>query len=399
VLESTENFHFPWPILKVALDGLSVLDVPNLQVNTMEEATHFIQAYGYDTNSPDDIEVIWKFFDEAVGFIEKSLSDPEFPKIPEHLRSRKAINDIRRILLLASQRENKIDQTWACAILRSMHVLIHWAHDPRLKYFDQAQNQILSRLDPFLYIDESTGATYLGSRQEKQSIKLLFFKKKDRKDKDREIIKLLHKADNLVEEIYDRIGFRLVTETKFDSMRAVRILFQKNIISIANIRPGRSRNRLVDVKRLQSEIERALHYFEKKSPVSEQDQERILKRIERRISHRSRTANLLNPHSSEYFRSIQFTCRELIRVNNPVHQWYKSLKVQLENIPGGAQVLSDVISTLPQPFEYLFFPYEFQIMDVKSYADSIFGKSSHEEYRRKQLDTARNRVFGRQTER
>jgi uncharacterized protein (TIGR04562 family) len=133
--------------------------------------------------------------------------------------------------------------------------------------------------------------------------------------------------------------------------------------------------------------------------VSEQDQERILKRIERRISHRSRTANLLNPHSSEYFRSIQFTCRELIRVNNPVHQWYKSLKVQLENIPGGAQVLSDVISTLPQPFEYLFFPYEFQIMDVKSYADSIFGKSSHEEYRRKQLDTARNRVFGRQTER
>jgi hypothetical protein len=35
-------------------------------------------------------------------------------------------------------------------------------------------------------------------------------------------------------------------------------------------------------------------------------------------------------------------------------------------------------------------------MDVKAYADSVFGKSNHEEYRRKQLDAARKRVFGRE---
>jgi uncharacterized protein (TIGR04562 family) len=49
----------------------------------------------------------------------------------------------------------------------------------------------------------------------------------------------------------------------------------------------------------------------------------------------------------------------------------------------------------PKPYDYVFFPYEIQIMDVKAYADSIFGKSNHEEYRRKQLEAARNRVFGR----
>ena len=37
-------------------------------------------------------------------------------------------------------------------------------------------------------------------------------------------------------------------------------------------------------------------------------------------------------------------------------------------------------------------------MDVKAYADSIFGKSNHEEYRRKQLEAARHRVFGRRFE-
>jgi hypothetical protein len=34
-------------------------------------------------------------------------------------------------------------------------------------------------------------------------------------------------------------------------------------------------------------------------------------------------------------------------------------------------------------------------MDVKAYADSIFGKSNHEEYRRKQLNAARQRVFAK----
>ena len=89
-----------------------------------------------------------------------------------------------------------------------MHILIHLAHDPRLKYFEQAQNQILSRLDNYLHVDSSDGAVYLGKKDEGSGIKLLFFKKKDRKDKEREIIKLLHKPESLAEGIYDRIGFR-----------------------------------------------------------------------------------------------------------------------------------------------------------------------------------------------
>ena len=58
-------------------------------------------------------------------------------------------------------------------------------------------------------------------------------------------------------------------------------------------------------------------------------------------------------------------------------------------------MLKEVFPRVPNQFEYVFFPYEIQIMDVKAYADSIFGKSNHEEYRRKQLEAARARVFGR----
>src|SRR5262249_53385539 len=140
----------------------------------------------------------------------------------------------------------------------------------------------------------ATGATYLGRKEEGAGIKLLFFKKKDRKDREREIVKLLHKADSLVEEIYDRIGFRLVTETKFDALRAVRLLLEKNIISLPNVRPGRSRNRLIDLHRLQFELNRIQNYL-KKGEQSRVDIDKMVKRLERRIGFRRLGRSLINP--------------------------------------------------------------------------------------------------------
>lgn len=390
----TENFEFPWPSVKVVLEGKSILDVPRLELKTMEEATTFIQAYGFNPNDPEDLDTIWNFFDEAVVFVERVLQDPLHPKIPEHLRSRSAITDIRRLLLIASDKTGNPDQVYSCALLRVMHVFIHLEYDPRLKFFHQMQTQVLGRLDRYLYTDLTSGATYLGKKEEGQGIKLLFFKKKERKDRDREVIKLLHKADSVVEEIYDRVGVRLVTETKLEALKAVRLLLEKNIISLPNIRPGRSRNRLLDLKRAMFEMDRIVAHMQKtKEPAPYVD--KMIRRLERRISTRRLGRSLINPHTSEYYKAIQFTARELVKVRNPLHQAYTTLQTQLQSVPGGMQILNETFSNVPTPYEYGFFPYEIQIMDVKAYADSIFGKSNHEEYRRKQLEAARCRVFGR----
>lgn len=327
---------------------MSILDVPRLQTKTMEEATNFINAYGFDANDPEDMELIWSCFEDSIVFIEKSLGDPQYPKVPEHLRSRKVVNDIRRLLLIASEESTSDEQVWACGILRTMHVLIHLQHDPRLKYFEQVQNQVLTRLDNYLYVDSTDGATYLGPKEEGGGIKLLFFKKKDRKDREREIVKLLHKADNLVEEIYDRIGFRLVTETKFDAIRAVRLMLHRNIISLPNVRPGRSRNRLFDVQRLQFEIDRILAQLHKTPNPEPVEFEKMLRRLERRIGFRRLGRNLINPHSSEYYRAIQFTCRELVKIRNPMHQVYTTLRSNLENIHGGMHAVYEAFSKPPQ---------------------------------------------------
>jgi uncharacterized protein (TIGR04562 family) len=389
------NLGFPWSTLKVALDGMSVLDLPRLNLKTMEEATAFIQAYGFDPNQKSDLNLLWGFFDDAVQFLEKSLADPEFPKVPDHLRSRDSVQDIRRILLLASGELGTVDQRFCCAVLRIMHGLIHLSFDPRHKFFHQMQVQVLARLDRYLHIDPQTGTTFLGKGVEgEEGIKLLFFKKKERKDQSREMIKLLHKADSAVEEIYDRVGVRLVTETKLEALRAVTLLIEKNIISMPNIRPARSRNRLIDIKRLKFEIARINTHL-KKHPETQPHVKKMIQRLESRIGTRLLGRNLLNPHSSEHYKAIQFTCRELVRVTNPAHKAYNAIQSQLESIPGGNQLLQEIFPTIPVSHEFGFFPYEVQLMDVKAYADSVFGKSNHDEYRKKQLDSARRRVFGR----
>lgn len=357
----------------------------------MEEASLFLQAYGFDLSDPNDQKLIWNYFEEARNFIEKSLNDGT-QNVPAHLRTKEALGDIRRLLLIASLRRENPDQKWACALLRVMHVLIHLVQDPRLRFFEEAQTQILGRLDTHLFVDEKDGATYLGGKNDAERVKLLFFKKKDKKDRDREIIKLLHKAGNLAEEIYDRLGFRLVTETKLDAICALNILISKNIIGVPNLRPGRSRNRLVDIRRLQTEIEKEMKGWAKKPPLSDAEVEKFFQRLERKIGLRRNPVIGYNPFTSDHFKAIQFTCRELVRIKNPEFELIEKVKNLLKD---QSTKVEDLLKQPPSPFLYLFFPYEVQILDVKSYADSIFGKSSHEEYRRKQTEAARARVFGK----
>jgi hypothetical protein len=79
-----------------------------------------------------------------------------------------------------------------------------------------------------------------------------------------------------------------------------------------------------------------------------------------------------NPHSGVGFNSIQVTVRKMIHVQ------------QLDAAP-------------EQDYDVgFFFEYEIQLMDEASYQRSLSGPASHEAYKKRQVDTARTRVFGRE---
>ena len=58
---STVNlkFDYPWPLLRVIVEGTSILDIPKLELKNMEEATKFVEAYGFEPSDSNDQELMW----------------------------------------------------------------------------------------------------------------------------------------------------------------------------------------------------------------------------------------------------------------------------------------------------------------------------------------------------
>ena len=96
-----------------------------------------------------------------------------------------------------------------------------------------------------------------------------------------------------------------------------------------------------------------------------------------------------NPHSSPSFRSIQFTCRKLVKVSHPAVTVINQLRRQT----GDPTLGREVERHYPKQLRFTF-PFEIQITDWENYLVSAQGESSHVSYKRRQLQAARRRILG-----
>jgi uncharacterized protein (TIGR04562 family) len=158
-----------------------------------------------------------------------------------------------------------------------------------------------------------------------------------------------------------------------------------------NIKPSRSRNTLIDLEdfrvRMTAVMERA-----EKGEITEPE---LVTELEA-AAHAPRV-NPDNPHSSEFYRAIQFTCRQLIKLQNPVHSTLSELKAltKSKTLDEDLQRVVDKIDLKQLQREIRFFyPFEVQIVDAKSDEENEKGRSAHSEYKRAQLQTALRRVMG-----
>jgi uncharacterized protein (TIGR04562 family) len=99
-----------------------------------------------------------------------------------------------------------------------------------------------------------------------------------------------------------------------------------------------------------------------------------------------------NPLSSRWYRSIQFTGRQLISAPDPAFKFWEDLQNRL---PKNAAIRNEIkkIPISLREKRTFYYPFEIQIMDVESYVESIGGRSRHREYKDKQRLMARNRVL------
>lgn len=360
-----QRFKFDAAILKSVVGGKSSIDMPKLNIRNQNEAQAFAQGYGFDLTDQKTVEKLWYFHRRAMVLLQEKLGFTK-EEIPEILSDRKQLEDLTKLLLWASSTDSKDKelQRWSCAILRVMHVFVHSENDLFSSFSEEIQRQILTPFQNCIFHDGTSGKTFLKYSEDsgQEPISLLGFEVKPFKTSSSTVIKLLAKPDALAMSVFDKLGFRFVTESMFDVFRVVRFLVEENLISFPHIIPDQSSNNLFPVDLF---IQASEELAQKGQNYSQHEIDLHYRQF---LEKNKETAEFLrkeNNFSGTDYRFIKFISRKLIRIKLPDQK---------------------------EAFSF-FYPFEVQIMDEESHQKILSGPSEHQAYKERQRQGARKRLF------
>jgi uncharacterized protein (TIGR04552 family) len=363
-LKSGGKFSLNWSYLNAIASGVSAIDLGSLALRNLHDARQFVREYGFDLDQPAAPALIRHAHREAVDFLVCTFLEPgQAALIPPEVADP---DDPLQLLVYASLRGQHVDvrRMWACAVLKVMHGIFYIDNNLKLRHFHAIRAQVFGSLDEVILHDGDRH--YLTDGE--VCLPMLHYDRKDNKGRNSILLKLLQKAAYLAADIFDHLGVRLVFATRFECLLALRTLQRAHLLSVTNVDAERTRNTLLD-------LEAAKQIFVKYRARIEHSDEypvELLKVMDAELAELSQPQTRCdNPHSGAGFSSIQVTVRKMIHVQ------------QLDAAP-------------EQDYDVgFFFEYEIQLMDQASYERSLTGPASHDAYKRRQVDTARTRVFGR----
>jgi uncharacterized protein (TIGR04552 family) len=363
-LKSGGKFSLNWSYLNAIASGVSAIDLGALALRNLHDARQFVREYGFDLDQPAAPGLIRRAHREAVDFIICSFLEPgQAALIPPEVAQP---DDPLQLLVYASLRGQHVDarRMWSCAVLKVMHGIFYIDNNLKLRHFHAIRAQVFGSLDEVIVHDGDRH--YLTDGE--VCLPMLHYDRKDNKGRNSILLKLLQKAAYLAADIFDHLGVRLVFATRFECLLALRTLQRAHLLSVTNVDAERTRNTLLD-------LEAAKQIFTKYRARLEHSDDypvELLRTMDAELAELSQPQTRCdNPHSGAGFSSIQVTVRKMIHVQ------------QLDAAP-------------EQDYDVgFFFEYEIQLMDQASYERSLTGPASHDAYKRRQVDTARTRVFGR----
>lgn len=393
-----ENYRFNWETFDVVCSGKSSLDATNYltELFDKDQVANFLYGYGFDISDPVESAELFGIFQESMQFIKRYFlieGNPEGLdlRVPNFLYT---ITNISELFLAATghatAKINKEDQLWAGVVLKVMHTLLHTDKDLRYRYFSTIQQQIFDRFYKFTHRDEEN-RLFLKS-DNGTSIPLYDFQTKAKKTRDSIVIKLLHKQENVAEELFDRIGVRIITYNKLDALRVIKFLYHNHVVIINNIKPSRSQNSLVDLPTMHRKIYSLYKEAMRNKMVEDEFYQRLNGLIEDCPTGKTTHDNR---HTLDEYRAIHFTGRQLIKYRNPFMQSFNEVRKQAlkdrEN-PVSQALLHLDTSPISRDVRF-FYPFEVQITDYDSHVKNTQGEASHIEYKRSQLRSAMKRIF------
>ena len=378
--------------MDAVIGGRSAIDLPRLEVADAAQARAFLLRYGYDINDPHHASVVERIRAEAIGFIRGVLLGEHDLVVPEWLDEVSIIDLLLEAAVgtVTPDSGARLRQAWACALLRVMHTFAHAENYFQHAYYPQIREAILERFVAQVDTAEDGSQVLRGRRG---GVPLVRFEVKEVKPLRSVVLKLLHKAENVATDLFDHIGVRIIVERPVDAIFAVRTLLETHTIMFANIKPTRSRNTLLDLASLREHINRVADAIDGGQMTVDQVHEALAGFEVRPSEHIDLP---VNRHSSTRYRSIQFTCRQMIRIANPLWQRLHGTRNLLKD--RGVVIDAELGSALDlfgvERQIQFFFPYEVQVMDRESYEEAVRGRASYREYKRRQVESVRHRVLG-----
>lgn len=356
------NFRFRDHNMKTVVGGVSALDLQHISIDSVEEAHEFFSSYGFDWNDDADRKELLSVFQKALVFLQTEIIQPE-DRFPNELISYNELKDLRKLLVFVNTKSTHTSEDlrrWSGALLKVMHVIVHFSHDMYSIFPDEIQRQILGPFEEHLFTDPAHGNPYLRKNSTDEAIKLYKFEKKPVKDFRSSVLKLLAKRKLFALNLYDNIGIRFVTWNTFDAFRVIRYLMANTLINPFHTLTDQSVNTIYPVNLFQ-EVMDELRTSNK--DVNSDDVDIIL---QKKLSENHNRAEYLlkeNNFSGEGYKFIKFVSRRLINVN-----------VNGSN-------------------HRFFYPFEVQILTRDAYLESIQSDQAHHEYKKRQRLSARKRLL------
>jgi uncharacterized protein (TIGR04552 family) len=211
------------------LRGGSVIDWHRLYFTDREEVDRFLRVNEMDPGNEDDMRRLGELRELAVEYLERHLGF----HIPDEVAHGVPARDL---LLVASQKGKR--RTYACIVLKVMHVMHHLAGRELLTKLPVSDDQI------FHLIEEKV----LRTVEEIKSVgcQVVEFEW-SRKHADSLITKLLAKKESIAADVYDKLRFRMITNTEEQLIFVMRELTQR-LIPFNFVIPGQSENDIIKIR-------------------------------------------------------------------------------------------------------------------------------------------------------
>lgn len=389
------SFHSPWNIpwqeFEVILGIKNSFSQRNLNFNSHTQAELFLHNCGFDLSNQMHIKQFEQFFGEALFFIRHILfthQEREKLIVPTCLLQ---LNNPCDLLLFASsyQPRKRYLRLWCCSILKVMYSISNLQFSGRLHIIDDAREQIFKRIKNIIHQNNDES---LVCKFKNLSVNLNKIEWKEAKTRTSIVLKLLHKPDSIVDEVFDYLGVRFVVQNSNEIPILLKLLIESDIIIPHQTVSFRTRNSLLNIKH-PKKIFKFLKELNSCGTLSDKEFEEMCKNIIWSGLSGDDIPKRLNSFTSQHYKSLQFTVRHLVRTPNPAYLVLESMTNQLRRYTGILRQEPWMESVIPQYFAH-YFPIEIQMMDQESYEMAKFGPASHEQYKANQLKAVRERVLG-----